>query len=235
MHRARRGLAGRRRARRSRSADAQGRAADRARRAWSSTTRWSGAGVLALIPPMCAAGAASASARAGIRRTRATIDALLVEAALAGERVVRLKGGDPSIFGRSTEEARRLPRRRRAACGSAPASPPPAPPRRAAGVSLSLRGLARQRDVRHRACPRAASRSISTGRSSPIRRAPSPSIWAAAAADDISRNLIAHGLDRGDAGADRLRRQPGRPSAACARGSICCRWRCRRWPKTSRP
>jgi uroporphyrin-III C-methyltransferase len=33
-----------------------------------------------------------------------TIDALIVEAALAGERVVRLKGGDPSIFGRSAEE-----------------------------------------------------------------------------------------------------------------------------------
>src|SRR3546814_17973916 len=33
-----------------------------------------------------------------------TIDAMLVEAAAAGKRVVRLKGGDPSIFGRSTEE-----------------------------------------------------------------------------------------------------------------------------------
>lgn len=33
-----------------------------------------------------------------------TIDALIVDAALAGERVVRLKGGDPSIFGRSAEE-----------------------------------------------------------------------------------------------------------------------------------
>lgn len=33
-----------------------------------------------------------------------TIDALIVEAAQAGEQVVRLKGGDPSIFGRSTEE-----------------------------------------------------------------------------------------------------------------------------------
>lgn len=33
-----------------------------------------------------------------------TIDRLIVEAALAGERVVRLKGGDPSIFGRATEE-----------------------------------------------------------------------------------------------------------------------------------
>jgi uroporphyrin-III C-methyltransferase len=32
------------------------------------------------------------------------INALLIHAALAGERVVRLKGGDPSIFGRSAEE-----------------------------------------------------------------------------------------------------------------------------------
>ena len=30
-----------------------------------------------------------------------TIDALIVEAGLAGERVVRLKGGDPAIFGRA--------------------------------------------------------------------------------------------------------------------------------------
>lgn len=37
-------------------------------------------------------------------RDQGTIDRLIVEAALARERVVRLKGGDPSIFGRSTEE-----------------------------------------------------------------------------------------------------------------------------------
>ena len=37
-------------------------------------------------------------------KDQGTIDALIVAAALPGRRVVRLKGGDPSIFGRSTEE-----------------------------------------------------------------------------------------------------------------------------------
>lgn len=37
-------------------------------------------------------------------KDQGTIDRMIVDAALSGERVVRLKGGDPSIFGRSTEE-----------------------------------------------------------------------------------------------------------------------------------
>lgn len=37
-------------------------------------------------------------------RHQATIDQWIVRAALGGDRVVRLKGGDPSIFGRATEE-----------------------------------------------------------------------------------------------------------------------------------
>lgn len=62
-----------------------------------------GQGVLALIPEHVRM--VSVGKRAGRHsKDQKTIDALLVEAALAGERVVRLKGGDPSIFGRANEE-----------------------------------------------------------------------------------------------------------------------------------
>jgi len=71
------------------------------------------------------------------------IDALIVEAALAGERVVRLKGGDPSIFGRSTEELE--------ACRAAGVAVRICPGVTAASaaaaslnLSLTLRGLARR-------------------------------------------------------------------------------------------
>lgn len=72
-----------------------------------------------------------------------TIDQLIVEAALAGERVVRLKGGDPSIFGRSAEEMD--------ACRAAGIPVHVCPGVTAAsaaaaslGKSLTLRGLARR-------------------------------------------------------------------------------------------
>ncbi|MCB2075637.1 MAG: uroporphyrinogen-III C-methyltransferase [Novosphingobium sp.] len=72
-----------------------------------------------------------------------TIDRLIVEAALAGERVVRLKGGDPSIFGRATEELE--------ACRAAGVPVRICPGITAAsaaaagiGASLTLRGLARK-------------------------------------------------------------------------------------------
>lgn len=72
-----------------------------------------------------------------------TIDRLIVEAALAGERVVRLKGGDPSIFGRATEEldacrAARVPVR---ICPGVTAASAAAA---GIGASLTLRGLARK-------------------------------------------------------------------------------------------
>lgn len=72
-----------------------------------------------------------------------TIDQLIVAAALAGERVVRLKGGDPSIFGRATEEM--------TACRDAGVPVAVCPGITAAsaaaaslGASLTLRGLARK-------------------------------------------------------------------------------------------
>ena len=87
-----------------------------------------GPGVLDLIPPgIERVGVGKRSGRHS--KDQGTIDALIVAAALSGRRVVRLKGGDPSIFGRSTEEID--------AC-------------RAAGIAvricpgITLRGLARR-------------------------------------------------------------------------------------------
>jgi uroporphyrin-III C-methyltransferase len=72
-----------------------------------------------------------------------TIDRLIVEAALAGERVVRLKGGDPAIFGRATEELD--------ACRAAgivvkicPGVTAASAAAASVGASLTLRGLARR-------------------------------------------------------------------------------------------
>ncbi len=68
-----------------------------------------GPGILALIPP--GVERVSVGKRSGRHsRDQRSINDLLADAALAGRRVVRLKGGDPSIFGRSTEEIEHLAR-----------------------------------------------------------------------------------------------------------------------------
>jgi len=76
-------------------------------------------------------------------KAQGEIDRMLVAAALQGERVVRLKGGDPSIFGRSAEEM--------TACRTAGVPVAICPGVTAAsaaaaglGASLTLRGLARK-------------------------------------------------------------------------------------------
>ncbi|WP_084445377.1 uroporphyrinogen-III C-methyltransferase [Sphingomonas sp. TDK1] len=101
-----------------------------------------GEDVLALIP--ASVRRVPVGKRAGRHsKAQGTINELLVAAAQAGERVVRLKGGDPSIFGRSMEECSTLVQAGvpvRICPGITAASAAAA----SAGVSLSLRGLARR-------------------------------------------------------------------------------------------
>jgi uroporphyrin-III C-methyltransferase len=76
-------------------------------------------------------------------RDQGSINDLLLEAARAGLRVVRLKGGDPGIFGRATEEIEHLVANGvpvRVCPGVTAASAAAA----AAGLSLTLRGQARK-------------------------------------------------------------------------------------------
>lgn len=98
--------------------------------------------VLALAPPQVQL--VHVGKRSGRHsKDQKTIDRLIVEAALAGERVVRLKGGDPSIFGRATEEldaCRAAGVRVRICPGITAASAAAA----GIGASLTLRGLARR-------------------------------------------------------------------------------------------
>lgn len=101
-----------------------------------------GRGILDLIP----AGTEkfSVGKRSG-RHSKAqeNIDDMLVAAGLSGRRVVRLKGGDPALFARASEELNAL----RAAglsvhiCPGVTAASAAAA---SAGISLSLRGIARR-------------------------------------------------------------------------------------------
>lgn len=101
-----------------------------------------GSGILDLIGP--GAELISVGKRSGRHsKDQRTIDALIVAAALEGKRVVRLKGGDPAIFGRTAEEV--------TACRAAGVSVRICPGITAAsaavasaGTSLTLRGVARR-------------------------------------------------------------------------------------------
>lgn len=101
-----------------------------------------GPGVLALIPP--GAQRVGVGKRSGRHsKDQATIDTMIVAAALTGQRVVRLKGGDPALFARTAEEV--------AACAAAgvpvricPGITAASAAAASAGMSLSLRGLARR-------------------------------------------------------------------------------------------
>ena len=100
-----------------------------------------GAGVLTLARPD--AELVSVGKRSGRHsKSQADINILLLKAACDGRRVVRLKGGDPSIFGRSAEEMDCLTAagiRVRVCPGITAASAAAG----SAGISLTLRGHAR--------------------------------------------------------------------------------------------
>ncbi len=101
-----------------------------------------GPGILDLIPVSTQrVGVGKRSGRHS--RDQATIDTLIVAAAATGQRVVRLKGGDPAVFGRTAEEV--------AACTAAgvpvricPGITAASAAVAAAGTSLTLRGVARR-------------------------------------------------------------------------------------------
>jgi len=100
--------------------------------------------VLALIP--AGTEMVSVGKRSGRHsKDQRAIDAMLVEAAAADKRVVRLKGGDPSIFGRSTEELSAL-RKAGHIAHICPGITTACAAAASAGISLTLRGVAR--DVR---------------------------------------------------------------------------------------
>jgi uroporphyrin-III C-methyltransferase len=126
-------------------------------------------------------------------RDQHSINTLLVEAALAGERVVRLKGGDPSMFGRSTEELAALAAggiRARICPGITAASAAAA----SAGVSLSVRGVARrvQFVTAHMRAGEALALDWATLADSGSTTA---FYMGRGAAGEISRRLMAEGLD----------------------------------------
>lgn len=101
-----------------------------------------GPGVLEIVPQ--SARLIHVGKRAGRHsKDQASIDRLIVAAALAGERVVRLKGGDPGIFGRATEELSSC----RAAgipVGICPGVTAASAASASLGASLTLRGLSRK-------------------------------------------------------------------------------------------
>jgi len=76
-------------------------------------------------------------------KDQGTIDRLIVEAALSGEHVVRLKGGDPSIFGRATEELDAC-RQAGVPINVCPGVTAASAAAASLSLSLTLRGLARK-------------------------------------------------------------------------------------------
>lgn len=150
-----------------------------------------GPGVLDLIPPHVRR--VPVGKRSGRHsKDQRDIDRMLVEAAQAGERVVRLKGGDPSIFGRSAEERDALAAHG-IRCSICPGVTTASAAAASAGVSLSLRGLARQ--VRFVTAHARAGEALDIDWAELADPQSTIAFYMGrAAAGEISRRLIAYGL-----------------------------------------
>ncbi len=150
-----------------------------------------GPGVLDLIPEGIER--VSVGKRSGRHsKDQLTINDLLLEAALAGRKVVRLKGGDPSVFGRSTEEIAHLGDHNvkvHICPGVTAASAAVA----SAGVSLTLRGLARS--VRFVTAHARAGEALELDWASLADPETTLAIYMGrSAAPEIARSLMAHGM-----------------------------------------
>ncbi|MCX7865098.1 MAG: uroporphyrinogen-III C-methyltransferase [Novosphingobium sp.] len=125
---------------------------------------------------------------------QANICRMIVAAAQQGERVVRLKGGDPLIFGRATEEldACRAAGVPVAVCPGITAASAAAA---SLGCSLTLRGLARK--LVFVTAHARAGEALSLDWSMLADRDATLAVYMGkAAAGDVSQELIAHGLPK---------------------------------------
>jgi len=151
-----------------------------------------GPGVLELIPPQVHR--VPVGKRSGRHsKDQASITALLVGAAQDGERVVRLKGGDPALFARSMEEVEAL-----SAAGIAvricPGITAASAAAASAGISLSLRGRARRVQFVTAHVQTREALNLDWGRlADPL--CTTAFYMGRGAAGEISRQLIAAGLD----------------------------------------
>ncbi len=149
--------------------------------------------ILALAPPQCER-IFVGKRRGAHALPQDEIERLMIEKARAGKRVVRLKGGDPFVFGRGGEEAQAL-REAGVAFGVVP------------GISSAVAAPAYAGiPVTHR--EHAASFTVVTGHEDPTKSAPALDwakladpqrtlvlLMATATLGEIAAQLIAHGLD----------------------------------------
>jgi uroporphyrin-III C-methyltransferase len=150
-----------------------------------------GPGILDLIPPHVRR--VPVGKRSGRHsKDQASINDLLLEAALDGERVVRLKGGDPSVFGRSGEEIEHL-REAGVAVFVCPGITAASAAAASACTSLTLRGFARR--LQFVTAHARAGETLDldwTALADP--KATLAVYMGRAAAPEIARELIGHGL-----------------------------------------